>query len=48
VESLTRDGFRAGGVQVISSQTVKVGQQVTVEGDWNGSALIERLDANPH
>jgi Domain of unknown function (DUF5666) len=41
VESLTQDGFSAGGVNVVSSQTVSIGQQVTVQGNWNGSALIE-------
>lgn len=43
VETLSEDGFVAGGVQVVSSQKVSAGQRVTVTGTWNGSALVANV-----
>lgn len=47
VEALTEDGFIGGGVQVISSQSVTIGQPVTITGSWNGEALVENVSAQP-
>ena len=53
VTNVARDGFTVNGTKVNVSDrklldTIKVGNEVRVNGDWNGSALqAKRVDAQP-
>ena len=39
VERITKDGFIAAGVTVVSPQAVTVGERVFIKGRWDGAAL---------
>lgn len=41
VEAISENGFIAGGVSVVSSQQVSLGDQVSIKGTWQEGQLVE-------